>query len=223
MANASALFTRELCLAVRRASDAATSLIFALLVVALFPFALAPAPELLQSLAPGLVLIAVLLAHFLQMEKTFADDFASGALDQIMLEGIPLPLYIAAKYGAQILGVTLPLLLACPFFLLLLQVPLAAMPLYLLALAAASLILAMLGLLGSALTLGSRNAGLLITLVLIPFAIPVLIFAASFAKNGFNGGEGMQALLFLGALFFLYLALVPFLAAAGLKAAVESA
>lgn len=218
-----ALLARELTLVFRRFSDSAISLIFALLVVALFPFALSPEPAVLQNLAPGLVLIAVLLAHFLQMEKSFADDYASGALDQMILSGLPLPLYVGMKYLAQILGVTLPLLLACPFFLMLLQVNIEAMPLYLAALALASLILALLGLAGSALTLGSRQAGLLLALVLIPFAIPVLIFAASFARNGLASGEGAQALLFLGALFFLYLALVPFLAAAALKAAGESA
>jgi heme exporter protein B len=217
-----ALLGREWRGLTRQPADGAAGLVFALLVVALFPFALSPEPAELQRLAPGLVLIAVLLAQFISMEKLFSGDLASGALDVIALSPLPLPLYALTRALACWLGHGLPLLIASPLFLLLLHVDPAAMPSMMLAIFLASLILALLGTAGAALSLGSRQPGLLLPLILIPFAIPVLVFAAALA--GGNGeAETLQSLFFLGALFFLYLALVPFIAAAALKGAIESA
>lgn len=218
-----ALLARDMRIHLRQGADLAAGLIFALLVVALFPFALSPAPEELQRLAPGLILIAFILAQFLGMERLFAADLADGTLDLVVLARVPLPLYALAKAAGHAASHVLPLLLAAPLFMLLLNMPLAAMGAALLALALASLILTLLGAAGSALILGSRQPGLLLPLILIPFTVPVLIFAAGLARDGLGGsGEGMQSLYFLGGLFCLYLVLAPLIAGSALKGAVET-
>lgn len=215
----SALLKRDVTCAWRSSADSASSLIFALLVICLFPFALDPDPALLRRYAAGLLLVAVLLAHFMALDRIFRADHESGALDLIAQSGLSLPLYVVAKGIGYWLTSSLPLLVISPLLLLLLQVEPGGMPPILLAVLFASLILTLLGLAGSALTLGSRQPALLLPLLLVPFAIPVLIFAVSFAGTS---EAAAQSGYFLGGLFFLYLALSPFIAAGALKAAIET-
>ncbi len=214
-----ALLKRDITTAWRSGADSAVSLIFALLVVCLFPFALDPDPTLLRRYAPGLLLVALLLSQFMALDRLFRSDHENGTLDLIMQSGISLPLYVLAKGIGYWLTSSLPLLIISPLLLLLLQVEPSGMLPILLAMLFASLILALLGLAGSALTLGSRQPALLLPLLLVPFAIPVLIFAVSFAGTS---EAAAQSGYFLGGLFFLYLALSPFIAAGALKAAQEN-
>jgi heme exporter protein B len=217
----SSLLRRETRVALRQQADIAVGICFALLVIALFPFALSPEPALLQKLAAGLLLVAVLLAQFLSLEKTFLADMENGALDEIILSPVPLPLYVILKAFVVWLSHGLPLLVISPLLLLLLHVDGAMMPDMLLAVFFSTALLTLLGTGGAAITLGARNAGMVLPLILIPFAIPVLIFAVSLAHNGLGTAEGTQSFFFLAALFFLYLALLPFLAGAALKNAAE--
>lgn len=213
-----AFLRREMLLGWRGRGESAGSLVFVLLIVTLFPFALGPDAQTLQRLAPGLLLMALLLGQMLGFERLFESDYREGTLDILSAGGMPLALYALGKAMAQWCALLLPVLLVSPLLMLLLHVDAGAMPALLGALALASLAIQLLGMLGAALTLGARRAGLLLPLLLIPFYIPVMIFAVSMASGG---NEAQQAGDFLGALFFVYLAVLPFLSGKALRAAIE--
>lgn len=219
----SALLLRETRLLIRQRAEAAGALLFCLLVITLFPFALSPAPDLLERLAPGLLNLVVLLALMLGLEKLFVTDWQDGLLDQLVTRGVSLRAYVLVKALALWLGVALPLLLVSPLFMLLLHVPFMAMGALLMSLLLGTGIISLIGTGSAALALGARRAGLLLPLLLVPLYVPVMIFAVNLAAAGLDTGEGRQSALFLAAMFFLYLTLVPFLGKAALKAAVESA
>ncbi|NDE90268.1 MAG: heme exporter protein CcmB [Alphaproteobacteria bacterium] len=216
-----ALFQREMLLAWRVRGETAAHFVFILLIITLFPFALGPDTQLLQKLAPGLLLLAILLGQMLGFERLFSGDFHNGTLDLIPCSNLPLPLYALIKSFAQWCALFLPILIFSPLFMLLLHVDLNAIAPLLLSLTLASLLVQFLGMLASALALGAKNSGLILPLLLIPFYIPVMIFAVSLAAQGFTA-EGLQALYFLCALFFLYLSTLPFLSGAALRSALES-
>ncbi|MBX9701099.1 MAG: heme exporter protein CcmB, partial [Acetobacteraceae bacterium] len=80
-----ALLGRELRLALRHPADTLAAVLFFVLVAALFPFGIGPAPEALARLAPGALLAAALLAALLPLDRLFGADAEDGSLDQLLL------------------------------------------------------------------------------------------------------------------------------------------
>jgi heme exporter protein B len=198
-------------------------LVFASLVVSLFPLALSPAPETLRSFAPALVIIAVLFASFLTMHTLFEEDVRSGVLDDYICQGGSLGTYATIKTAMLIIFHGVPLLLTCPLYLLLLQGDVAGLGQTLLAVFFTLTATALLGAAMAALALGSARSTLLLPLLLLPLLIPVLIFATALASHAMNDPIAMQALAFLAALVMFYGLITPFLNAAALRSAVEAA
>ena len=115
------LIHRELLMALRQRSDILNPLWFFLIVITLFPLGIGPEPKLLSRIAPGIIWVAALLAAMLSLERLFRDDFADGALEQMMLMPHPLGLLALAKVVAHWLLTGLPLLLISPLLAILLS------------------------------------------------------------------------------------------------------
>lgn len=202
------LVRRDLALALRRPGALALPVLFFILVSALFPFAVGPDARLLARIAPGIVWVAALLASLLPVETLVAPDVADGTLDQVVVRGIALETWAAARLVSHWLGFALPLLIALPVAAVLLGAPalggLAA------GLALGTPALAALALLAASLTAGLRGGGALAGLIVVPLALPVLIFGVGDAEPG--------ALKLLAASSLVLVALTPFAAAAALRA-----
>ena len=121
-----ALLTRELRLAVRHPADTLAAVLFFVLVAALFPFGVGPAPETLARIAPGALLAAALLAALLPLDRLFGADAEDGTLDQLLLSGLGPSAVAAAKAVAHWLTTGLPLLLATPIAAAMLNLPVEA-------------------------------------------------------------------------------------------------
>ena len=91
------LLSREMRLLARRPSDLANPLVFFAIVIALFPLAVGPETQLLQTLSPGLIWVAALLAVLLSLDGLFRSDFEDGSLEQWVVSPHPLPLLVLAK------------------------------------------------------------------------------------------------------------------------------
>ena len=73
-----AMLLRDLRLAWRRRGDLLLPVLFFLLVASLFPLALGAEPQRLQTIAPGVIWVAALLATMLSLNRLFANDHADG-------------------------------------------------------------------------------------------------------------------------------------------------
>jgi heme exporter protein B len=217
---AKALLLRELRLSWKRRAESAGTFLFILLMVTLFPFALSPLPERLHDMAAGLLILAILLGQMLQAPQLFHSDWQNGTLDFLSLEKIPLSLYALIACISQWLCLMLPILILSPLLMLLLNVPPFEMPGLFLALLPATFVFALLNMLGAALVVGAGRAGLLLPLLLVPFYIPVLIFAVRAAEQ--NAAITCQAFLFLSALLLLAISTLPFAAGSALRSSVEA-
>jgi len=206
------LIRRDLTLALRRPGALALPVVFFVLVAALFPFAVGPDARLLARIAPGVVWVAALLASLLPVETLVAPDVADGSLDQIVVRGIALETWVAARLVAHWLGFAVPLLIALPVAAVLLGLP-ALGPLAL-ALLLGTPALAALALLAASLTATLRGGGALAGLIVVPLALPVLIFGV--AEGGGVAADG--ALKLLAASSLVLVALTPFAAGAALRA-----
>jgi heme exporter protein B len=179
---------------------------FFLLVVALIPFAVGPDARLLGAIGPGVLWIAALTAALQPIERLIEPDRADGVLDQLALHGLadesvafakiaahwltfaPL-LLIAAVPGAALLAMDGPSLLRTEIALLIGTPGLAALAVAI-----------------AAVTAGLPRAGSLAALLLLPLAVPLLIFGAA------------GALLLEAAISLLLTAGAPFVAGAAIRA-----
>lgn len=212
-----AVFKRELILAFRQKAELLQPVMFFVLVISLFPLGVGPGPETLQKIGPGVIWVAALLSALFGLERIFRDDFADGTLEQQMLSGCSLSLIVLVKMVAHWLVSILPLIVISPLLALFLNLT-SAMYLALLAtLLLGTPILSLLGAIGVALTVGVRKGSVLLSLMLLPFFVPLLIFATAAVEAAalqlpYNG-----QLALLGALFLLALALSPVATAYALK------
>jgi len=180
---------------------------FFLLVAALVPFAIGPDSRLLARIGPGGLWIAALTAALLPIERLVEPDRADGVLDQLFLHGMAEESAAFAKIVAHWLTFAPLLLIAA--------IPASA----LLALSGASLArteaalllgtpgLASLAVAVAAVTAGLPRAGSLAGLLLLPLAVPLLIFGAA------------DAYLLEAAVSLLLSAGAPFVAAGAIRAA----
>lgn len=218
---AACIVRRDLLLAVRRPGEAAATLLFFVLVAALYPLAASPRPELLRAAAPGVLWTGALLATMLSLPGLFAQDEADGTLEQLLLLPQPLALTVLAKAAAHWLVAGVPLVLAAPLLALQFDLPSAALPVLVLGLLLGTPTLSLLGAVGAALTLGLRGGGVLVALLVLPLAVPVLVFGAGAARAALAGLPAEPPLLVLGALLAAALALAPWATAAALRLALE--
>jgi heme exporter protein B len=212
-----ALLGRELRLAQRHPADTLAAVLFFVLVAALFPFGIGPAPEALARLAPGALLAAALLAALLPLDRLFGADAEDGTLDQLLLSGIGPAAVALAKAVAHWLTTGLPLLVATPVAAAMLNLPPGAWLAAIAALGLATAFLSLLGTAGAALTLGARRGGVLLPLLVLPLAIPAVIFGAAGIEAAAAGLPAQPYLLLLGALLAAALPLAPLAAGAALR------
>ncbi|PKP76836.1 MAG: heme exporter protein CcmB [Alphaproteobacteria bacterium HGW-Alphaproteobacteria-3] len=216
-----ALLARDLRLAVRLGGGGGMAVFFFLVVISLLPFGIGPDRELLAKVAPGMLWVALLLAALLTLDRLFQADYEDGSLDLLTMGLLPLELIVVAKALGHWLTTGLPLVVAAPLLGLMLNLPGEAYPPLILAMLAGTPALSFLGAIGAALTVGVRRGGLLASLLVMPFYVPVLIFgvgAADAATGGFAGEAGRQSLLLLGAVALASLVLGPLGGAAALRA-----
>jgi heme exporter protein B len=178
---------------------------FFLLVAALMPFAVGPDAALLARIGPGVLWIAALTAALLPIERLIEPDRADGVLDQLFLHDMaeesvafakivahwltfaPL-LLIAAVPGAALLALDGPSLARTEIALLIGTPGLASLALGI-----------------AAVTAGLPRTGSLAGLLLLPLAVPLLIFGAA------------DALPLEAAVSLVLTAGAPFVAAAAIR------
>ena len=96
-----AVVRRDLKLALRQKSDVLNTVFFFIVVVTLVPLGIGPDQQLLRMIAPGVVWVAALLAALLSLPRLFANDYADGTLEQMLLSGEPLTVIVIAKVFAH--------------------------------------------------------------------------------------------------------------------------
>ena len=202
------LLAREARLLFRRPAELANPLVFFAIVIALFPLAVGPETNLLQTLSPGLIWVAALLAVLLSLDGLFRSDFEDGSLEQWVLSSHPLPLLVLAKVLAHWLFSGLALVLLAPLLALMLGLPGRCLPVLLGSLLLGTPVLSLLGAVGAALTVGLKRGGLLLAL---------LILGTGALQAALQGLPAAGHLLWLASLTALAVTLTPFAIGAGLK------
>lgn len=186
---------------------------FYLAVATLFPFVTGPDKALLARTGGGILWIAALLSTLLPIERLVLPDQQAGILDQLNVRGWSDELVAAVKIVGQLFAFALPLLIASVFASALIGLPEEKLWTLLVGLALALPALSGLSVTIAALTAGLSGASALGGLLLVPLAVPILVFGAG--TLGETPGNAMQL---LAATSLAIAALSPFAAGAALRA-----
>lgn len=212
-----AIVRRDLLLAWKRPGDVLNPLVFYAMVSTLFPLATGPARDQLLAYGPGVLWVAALLATLLALNSLYLSDHEDGSLDQLLLSAQPLPLLVLGKCTAHWLVSGVPLVLVSPLIAMTFHMPQESLPVLLLTLLLGTISLSLLGSIGAALTVGLNRGNALLSLLVLPLAMPVLIFGARSVSLDAAGDPASSGLYFLGGYCMLNLSLAPFAAAAALR------
>jgi heme exporter protein B len=190
--------------------------LFFLAVAMLYPFAVGPDPELLARTGGGVIWVAALLAAILPLDRLLADDVERGVFDQLHLRGVAEELVVAVRVLAHWLSFGPPLMLAAIPAAGLLGLDRATLRTVELGLLAGTPGLAAIGVIIAALTVGLRSGAALAGILLIPLAVPLLVFGAGTLAAGGDGGIAVTA-----AISLLLVAIAPFAGGVAIRAARE--
>jgi heme exporter protein B len=217
-----AVLVRDMRIAVRVGGGALMGVLFFLVVATLVPFALGPDLVLLQRIGPAILWLAALLASLLALDRLFAADHEDGSLDLILTGRAPLELVVLVKGIAHWLTTGVPLIIAAPLIGLMLNLDARAAGALVLTLLVGTPALTFIGLIGAALAVTLRRGGLLLAVLVLPLAVPVLIFGVAAANAAVSGPVPFGTpFTILCALTLASLVVGPFAAAAALRQEIE--
>ncbi|WP_088309479.1 heme exporter protein CcmB [Novosphingobium sp. B 225] len=196
-----------------RRGGALLPVLFFLAVAMLFPFAVGPDGPVLARTGGGVIWVAALLAAVLPLDRLIEPDLELGMFDQWALRGISEELVVSVRVLAHWLSFGPPLMLAALPASALVGIDGATLRTVELGLLAGTPGLAALGVMVAALTAGLRGGAALGGLLVIPFAVPLLVFGAGSLATGGEAGIALT-----GAVSLVLLAMAPFAAGAAIRA-----
>lgn len=212
-----ATLRRDVSLALKRPGDMLNPLFFFAMVVTLFPLAVGPSAEQLQAIGPGVLWVAALLSVLLSLNSLFLSDFEDGSLDQLLTSSQPLPVLVFAKTVAHWLTSGFPLVLLSPLLAMTYQMPVSIIGILMLTLLLGTVSLSLLGSIGAALTVGLNHGTALLSLLILPLAMPVLLLGANTVALAVQNEMYSTGIWALCAYAVAALSLAPFAAAAALQ------
>ena len=188
-------------------------ILFFLAVAMLFPFAVGPDPKVLARTGGGVIWVAALLAAILPLDRLIEPDLELGMFDQWALRGISEEAIVAVRVLAHWLSFAPALMLAALPAAALVGIGGETLWIVELGLLAGTPGLAALGVMVAALTAGLRGGAALGGLLVIPLAVPLLVFGAGSLATG-----GASGLALTGAVSLVLLAITPFAGGAAIRA-----
>ncbi|KPF42855.1 heme exporter protein CcmB [Rhizobium sp. G187] len=217
-----ALLLRDLKLSVRSGGGALIGVLFFMTVVAVVPFAVGPDLNLLSRIGPAIVWIGALLSSLLGLDRLFQAEREDGALDVLLMQETPLVLTVLVKCLAHWLATGLPLVVASPLLGLFMNMDEKAIGAVMLTLLVGSPAITFIGAAGAAVAVALPRGGLLVSILVLPLAVPVLIFGvgASYAAVQ-DPAPFLPPFLFLVALTLLFAVIGPLSAALALRNAAD--
>jgi len=200
-----AIAYKDLVVELRTRETLVAGAVLALIIVAIFAFALELPPATARAVAPGLLWSTLAFAGVLVFGRLFAPERDRGSLDGLLLAPAdPSALYLGKMAGATTF-MALVGVVALPALAVLTGAPLlnaAVLPVALLGL----LGLAAAGTLFAALALSGRARDVLLPVLFLPLSIPVVLTAAGATRLAVEGAPSGGALGVLAACDALYIA-----------------
>jgi heme exporter protein B len=180
LSSTGALLGKELRTEFRSRELLTTTVVFILVVLILFSFAINPSAEESRVFGPGLLWLAILFAASLMLQPCFLREQTNDTLSSLRLAvSDPFAIFLA-KLIANTLFLLVTEVLMLPLFAVLYNIPiLPKLPILLLVLFLGSLGVSVAGTALSAISAQARMRELLLPLLLLPLLTPILVVSAT--------------------------------------------
>lgn len=208
---------REILINARQPRAIINATLFFIMVSVFFPLTLPPDNELLRQFAPGLIWIAALFSMMLASERILQQDFDEGVLEQWAISSYPLNRLVVAKLVIHWGLIMLPILLFCPLLALLFNFNLNTLSVLVVSLLCGTPAMICLCTLASSFGLAMEQKGMVMALILLPLAIPIMIFGSGTVNMAMDSATISGYLAILLAMSLLSLAFLPYAIAAIIK------
>ena len=212
---------REFLINFRSLVDVISIISFMILIVTLFVLGIGPFEEKLKLISNAIFWIGLILAIIPSLEKTLQRDYDNGWLDQTITSPLPLEFILLSKSIAYWLIIIVPLLISLPFFVILLNISFKLIPWLFISIIIGGLSISLIGIIGSALTLGAKRGNILLPILIIPFIIPILIFGIGISETIIINESPRGNLFLLIGFTLIYLVISPFISALLIRIAVS--
>jgi heme exporter protein B len=205
--NTAVLLSKELRTEFRSRELLTTTVVFILVVLILFSFAISPTTEESREFGPGLLWLAILFAASLMLQPCFLREQTNDTLSSLRLAvSDPFSIFLA-KLIANTLFLLLTEVIMLPFFAIFYNVPvLPEIHWLILVLFLGSLGISIAGTALSAISAQARMRELLLPLLLLPLLTPVLVVSATvtvslFEREPIVKGKGIAFLAVFDVVF----------------------
>ena len=213
-----ALLARDLKLSIYAGGGALIGVLFFMTVVAVIPFGVGPDLNLLSRIGPAILWIGALLAALLGLDRLFQAEREDGSLDLLLMQETPLVLTVFVKCVAHWIATGLPLVIASPLLGLFMNMDEVAIGATALTLLAGTPAITFIGAAGAGIAVALPRGGLLVSILVLPLAIPVLIFGVSAVYAAIEDpAPFLPPFLILIALNLFFAVIGPLAAAAALR------
>jgi heme exporter protein B len=178
--NTAVLLSKELRTEFRSRELLTTTVVFILVVLILFSFAISPTTEESREFGPGLLWLAILFAASLMLQPCFLREQSNDTLSSLRLAvSDPFSIFLA-KLVANTLFLLVTEILMLPLFAVFYNIPiLPELHYLLLVLFLGSLGISVAGTALSAISAQARMRELLLPLLLLPLLTPILVVSAT--------------------------------------------
>jgi heme exporter protein B len=183
-----AIVWKDLLLELRTKDIVVSVLVFALLVIVVFSFAINPTPQLVALVAPGILWVAFIFGGVLGLSRSFALEKAGGNLHGLMLAPVGRDVLFFGKMAGSFLFMVIVELAMFPVFAVLFNLSMV-MPELIPTALLATLGIAAVGTVFAAMAVNTRSREVMLPLLFLPVVLPVVVAAVEASGVIIGGGD----------------------------------
>jgi len=212
-------YYREYKLNLSGFQDILTNIVFFFVSIFIFIFSIGPNKETISIFGIGILWTLLLLSSTLSLRKFYQDDFESGNLLIMHLNGFSFGFIAILKTFSHFLFVQIPFLLSIPIACILLNIENEKIIYLFASFAMGSLILSCLGSISSSMNLMNQRNFLLGSVIVMILSVPIIIFSVGII----NMEENFNSLIsILFGILLIVFAINPWASGLCLKLSLEN-
>ena len=212
-------YYREYKISLSGFQDILTNITFFFISIFIFIFSIGPEKETLSYFGVGILWTLLLLSSTLSLRKFYQEDYQTGNLVILHLNGFSFELIVILKTISNFIFVQLPFLISIPVASILINLSIDKLNNLLISFLIGSIILSSLGSISSSMNLLNSRNYLLGSVIVMIFSIPIIIFSVGIINIDENFNSLISILI--GILLIIF-AINPWASGACLKVAVEN-
>jgi len=172
-----AIVGKDIATELRTKEMVSAMFVFSLLIIFIFNFAFDLRAENVQALAPGVLWVAIAFAGMLGLSRSFILEQDRGVLNGLLLAPVDRSAIYFGKMIGNVLFISVVEVVILPFFIILFNQPLTALPALIGIIILGTIGFAGVGTLFSAMAVHTRAREVLLPIMLFPVVVPAMLAA----------------------------------------------